>query len=392
MRLIPVIDDETYDKLISHGSEYLEKHGFKKYAGRLYYGVTYKKGTTMGTQHRKPHFVEIVAPRDKNKVLKELYDKDLLRLGRDSFFSKIRMQYGNITRQNAIDFLRTQEPYQLHLQQPRERTVRPVSDTKINSRWQMDHIDMKNVKSPQNNNAAFIFVVIDTFSKYVWAKRVTKKDAAQTKAALKEFLEDNKKITGEYPRVIQSDNAKEFNACDSFLRSYGIEPIHSPSYTPQAQGIVERFNRTLKNAIYLNFTKRGQNKYTDILPEIVKQYNHAYHTTIKDTPARIHKAGRVSVKQQELVAERNKKWMQSSRKYPPIKVGDKVRLTMLVNDDVRKGQVFAKKYKQQWSNEVYTVVYIVGENSEKVKPTYQLKLGNVIYDKTFYRRDLQLIA
>jgi transposase InsO family protein len=389
MRLIPIISNEIYDQLMSHSNEYLAKHGYKKYNGKLFYGVKYGKSTAMSKQHRGPHYIEIVAPRDRYQLLTGLFNSEVLRMGRDSFFYKIRQKYGNIPRQYV-------ENYQLHFQQPREKIAKPVSDKKINSRWQMDHVDMSDYKNPRNRNASFLFVVIDVFSKYAWVRAVSKKDATRIVSALEEIFEENKRLTGRYPSVMQSDNAREFNAniVKDFFEEHGVKQVFSPSYLPQAQGIVERFNRTLKNAIFSNFTKRGTNQYVDILPEIVNSYNNSFHTTIKDTPARIHRAGRVSVEQQKGVEQRNSKWLQSSRNYPKIRIGSQVRTHNLTNKEHRKKDKFAKRYKPQWSEEIFTVNGVFGEGQEKKGHQKKIKTYYTLEgfgDKHFHRRDLQKI-
>jgi hypothetical protein len=396
MRLISTISNEVFDQLMNHGNEYLAKHGFKKYNGKLYYGMKYKKTTAMSKMHRGLHYVEIVAPRDKYQLLTSLFDSEVLRMGRDSFYYKIRQNYGNISREYVMKFLQKQENYQLHFQQPREKIAKPVSDKKINSRWQMDHVDMSEYKNPRNRNASFLFVVIDVFSKYAWVRAVTKKDSSRIVKALEEIFEENKSLTGRYPSVMQNDNAREFNAniVKDFFDEHNVKQIFSPSYLPQAQGIVERFNRTLKNAIFSNFTKRGNNQYVDILQDIVDSYNNSYHTTIKDTPARIHKAGRVSLEQQKAVDERNNKWLRSSRNYPKIRVGSKVRTHNLTEKEHRKKDKFAKRYKPQWSEEIYTVDGIFGEGQEKRGKEKKIKTYYTLEgfgEKHFHRRDLQKI-
>ena len=48
--------------------------------------------------------------------------------------------------------------------------------------------------------------------------------------------------------------------------------------------VPERFIKTLKNKIYKHITAFGKNIYFDVLDDIIKKYNNAYHKTIKMKP------------------------------------------------------------------------------------------------------------
>ena len=67
------------------------------------------------------------------------------------------------------------------------------------------------------------------------------------------------------------------------------EGIHF--YTTNSEvkaSIVERFNRTLKSPMQRYFTWKNTLKYIDILPQLVKAYNHSYHCSIGMKPAEVN--------------------------------------------------------------------------------------------------------
>ena len=174
---------------------------------------------------------------------------------------------------------------------------------------------------------------------------------------------------------------------------------------PQAQAVVERFNRTLKRAIFSDFTRTDTTKFYDALPALVKNYNETYHTSIQSTPARIHSIHRSNATQQELAEERQKEWIKSEHTYSEIRRGDYVRLHILTNKDARKKKVFAKKYVPQWSRAIYKVIGIRGSRTNpdqlRIKKTYKLvekfdESGAAVNGPTllqkFYRHDLQKIS
>ncbi|KAL9957289.1 hypothetical protein ACROYT_G038905 [Oculina patagonica] len=53
--------------------------------------------------------------------------------------------------------------------------------------------------------------------------------------------------------------------------------------------VIERFNRTLKNKMYKQFTIQGNTQYLEMLPILVKEYNNTKHSSIKMTPTEASK-------------------------------------------------------------------------------------------------------
>lgn len=377
----------NFDKIQYHSKNYLEKHNIFIENNKIF--------TTIKFGNKRKQKVEILPDNEKEQRLKELYaDRETSRNGRDSFYSKVREKYANITKEFTFDFLKKQTNYQLHLIQPREKTLKPVAYKGINKLWQIDLIDMKKFRSPQNRNKKWILTVIDVFSKYAWAVAMPNKKSYTTRQALEKILDNGYDMTKDYPTMIQSDNGKEFiNADFKYLfKVFGITHYRTPSHLPQAQGIIERFNKTLKSLIFSNMTANSNRKYVDDLPILVRNYNNSIHSTIRDKPINIHKKNRKSVKQVKLLENIKENWIKKTHTYPEIKIGDSVRVHILTKSAERQNAIFSKKYLPQWSREIYKVNYILAAESNKVKPTYQLldSKGKFIH-KTFYRHDLQLV-
>ena len=51
----------------------------------------------------------------------------------------------------------------------------------------------------------------------------------------------------------------------------------------EKSSVVERWNRTIKNKMWKQFTKQSSTQYLDMLPEIVDEYNNSYHSSVKMT-------------------------------------------------------------------------------------------------------------
>jgi len=77
------------------------------------------------------------------------------------------------------------------------------------------------------------------------------------------------------PSIVQSDNGSEFinQSFRDLLQSRGIKQITSQAGRPQTQGLVERFNGTLKGMIKKDYLYTGKAEWATELPAFLKAYN-----------------------------------------------------------------------------------------------------------------------
>ncbi|KAL9973401.1 hypothetical protein ACROYT_G019857 [Oculina patagonica] len=122
--------------------------------------------------------------------------------------------------------------------------------------------------------------------------------------------------------------------------------------------VIERFNRTLKNKMYKQFTIQGNTQYLEMLPILVKEYNNTKHSSIKMTPTEASKEKNQGIVYLNLYGD-----MEPLSAKPKFKVGDKVRISKY------KRKVFDKGYTPNWSEEIFIVDKIQYTNPI----TYKLK-------------------
>ncbi|KAL9967138.1 hypothetical protein ACROYT_G025310 [Oculina patagonica] len=138
--------------------------------------------------------------------------------------------------------------------------------------------------------------------------------------------------------------------------------------------VIERFNRTLKNKMYKQFTIQGNTQYLEILPKIVKEYNNTKHSSIKMTPTEASKKKNEGTVYFNLYGD-----MEPLSAKPKFKVGDKVRISKY------KRIVFDKGYTPNWSEEMFVITKIQHTNPI----TYKLKdLNNEDIQGSFYEPEL----
>ena len=247
---------------------------------------------------------------------------------------------------------------------------RPYRAAAYGYQLQADLNDMISLKH-SNNGYQYILTVIDIFTRYAWALPLkTKHGEAVTRAFKTIFKEVS-------PIYLQTDSGKEFYNSEfrNLLDSKKIKLFSV--YSPHKAAIVERFNRTLKGKMFRYFTHNNTENWVDILPDLIKAYTGKPHSSLPN---------KLSPKE----AKKSKYgWLiWSSRKLGVIK-----KTTLKTGDFVRISKVkaqFAKGYKGNWSEQIYTISSI---DKKEAPVMYHIKdYKNEIIVGKFYRQELQLVS
>lgn len=234
------------------------------------------------------------------------------------------------------------------LHSPARRTFsrRRVIIKGLRDLFQIDLVEMIPYAN-ENNNFRYIFVCINTFSKFAWAIPLKSKTSIEVTKAMESILSTGRK---NIPKNIQSDHGKEFynTHFKKLMDRYNIN--HYSTYSNLKSSIVERFNRTLKNKMWKEFSFNGNYMWIDILPNILDKYNNTKHRTTGYKPVSVNQknAGRIL-----------------KSVYNNIKVADLTNIKFKIGDHVRISKhrhVFAKMYKPNWSNEIFTIAKIQNTN------------------------------
>jgi len=174
-------------------------------------------------------------------------------------------------------------------------------------------------------------------------------------------------------KVIQTDNGGEFinPAMGTLLNKHKIHHITTIPGKPMSNGIIERFNQTLKGVIKRDLTARDTKDWVTPFQQYINNYNTAIHTTIEMTPdeADEEPAAKVAVMRKIKDNPINEK--------DDIDVGDSVRLKKF------KGKL-DKHSDVNWSRKVYTIERIVVGR----KPFEASKYYVDGKDKAYSRNDL----
>ena len=172
--------------------------------------------------------------------------------------------------------------------------------------------------------------------------------------------------------MIQSDEGSEFTnkQVQKFFNDNNIKWYHTYNRDIKCS-ICERFNRTILNKIYKNFTLNNNTIWIKDLNKLVKEYNNSYHRTIKMKPVDASK------KSNENIVRKNYNFEITDKK-PKFSIGDKVRVSLLKN-------TFEKGYTSNWSEQIYAIDDIKSSN---VHYYYLKDLNGEKLDGTFYQEEL----
>ena len=124
----------------------------------------------------------------------------------------------------------------------------------IDEIWSIDLADMIDYKTSNNKGFRYIFIVIDNFSKYLFATPLKNKYSQTITNEFSNILSTSKRK----PIKIESDRGSEFynNIFQNFLKSKNIQ--HYSRFTDKGPSIAERVIRTVRNLLKKPVFEKGK--------------------------------------------------------------------------------------------------------------------------------------
>ena len=220
----------------------------------------------------------------------------------------------------------------------------------IDEIWSIDLADMIDYKISNNKGYRYIFIIIDNFSKYLWAIPLKNKYSQTITNEFSNILTTSKRK----PLKLESDRGTEFynSIFQNFLKSKNIH--HYSRFTDKGPSIAERLIKTLRSLLKKPIFLAGNADWLSELPSVVKKYNDTYHHSIKMTPTQASKKVNEKLVYTNLLDKRVKQRAK-------FKLGDKIRTA-----DIKK--VFSKGDSTNWSYKLYTITEIIHDTI----PSYRI--------------------
>ena len=209
---------------------------------------------------------------------------------------------------------------------------------------------MIDYKISNNEGYRYIFIVIDNFSKYLWAIALKNKYSQTITNEFSNILIKSKRK----PLKIESDRGTEFynNVFQNFLKTKNIQ--HYSRFTDKGPSIAERVIRTVRSLIKKPVFLAGNADWISELPSVIKKYNNTIHSSTKMTPTQASKKSNQKLVYNNLRDDRVKR-------QPKYKLGQLVRTA-----DIKK--VFSKGDSTNYSYKLYTITEITHDSI----PSYRI--------------------
>jgi len=293
--------------------------------------------------------------------------------GIDRLFKEARARIPGLKRQDVVDFLHTQFAYTQHKPTRKKFRRRKVIAVNINDVYHVDLIDMQKV-ADFNEGFKYLLTVIDCFSRYCMAVPIKNKTPQST-------IEGLTKVFKEYgiPLKLFSDNGTEFLArpVKAFLKELNIQQWNSKNPGKAVQ--VERFNRTLKERLWVYMTDKNNLRYIDVLDDVLRGYNDSVHSSTGFAPSKVGSDEVMQILEHQDA-------QQAHIKLPSFEPGDHVRVA-------KEKLTFEKGYETKYSQMIYKIqairrtdshyIYRIVDLAGLVEPGwfYENELSKVVIDK-----------
>ena len=146
--------------------------------------------------------------------------------------------------------------------------------------WSINLADMIDYKTSTNKGKRYIFVILDIFSKYLWAIPLKNKHGKLITQEISNVLTTSNRK----PLKIESDRGSELcnNKFQNFLKVKNIH--HYYRFTDKGPSLAEGVTGTLRNLLKKPVFLSGNAEWRSELPSVIKQYNETIHRSTKMTP------------------------------------------------------------------------------------------------------------
>ena len=228
----------------------------------------------------------------------------------------------------------------------------------IDEIWSIDLADMIDYKISNNKGFRYIFIIIDDFSKYLWAIPLKNKYSQTITNEFSNILTTSKRK----PLKLENDRGTEFynSIFQNFLKSKNVH--YYSRFTDKGPSIAERVIRTIRNLLKKPVFLVGEASWINELPSVIKKYNNTIHHSTKMTPIQASKKS-------------NEKEVYSNLRDDRVKQKPKFHLSQLVRTaDIKR--VFSKGDSTNWSYKLYTITEIIHDTIPSYRIDYLLERYN----------------
>ncbi|XP_050303513.1 SCAN domain-containing protein 3-like [Anthonomus grandis grandis] len=194
--------------------------------------------------------------------------------------SELKRKYCNITRQIIEVYLLLCKECQLKKKVQRKGlVVKPILTNEMNSRCQVDLIDMQ---SEPDQDFRFILNYQDHLTKFTVLRALKTKTAEEVAYHLLDIF-----CLFGAPMILQSDNGREFEnrIVENLAEMWpGLKLVHGKPRHSQSQGSVERSNQDVRDMLVTWLADQNTTKWSEGLRFMQSNKNRSLHTGLTKSP------------------------------------------------------------------------------------------------------------
>lgn len=218
----------------------------------------------------------------RNQILNLCHDSLVsCHLGIPRTLNRIRQQfYWPRLKQDVIEYVRACRKCQLNKDLTRSYKA-PLVPIEARRPFERIVIDCFGPLPQTFDGNRFGVVVTDYFTKFVEAFAVPNIKAT----TIARLFVENIICRHGAPEILMSDRGTNFlsEVVQETCKLLGVKTMHSTSYHPQTQGLVERWNKTVATMLRM-YTSEHQRDWDRFLPFAVFAYNTSAHSATKESP------------------------------------------------------------------------------------------------------------
>lgn len=311
--------------------------------------------------------------KDQVLLLNELYYDKGLFFGRDKLFRYLQDNHedANISRRQVDRFLKKQATHMVH---QRSKSIRDIKTQVVSQPRLVIQLDLADLQNIEVDGFKYLMVAVDMFSKKTYLEAMKNREKKNIVKAFDGIYKRIKTI-----KTVRSDNEFRNKPFQTFLQSKKIRSVFGTPRLPQAQGIVERMNSSIKRIISKSILNDDDFNWVQDLNKVEDAINNTFSEATGQTPNSIEKL--YDEKKTDEIDEiyekqRSIKSKQGRLSKAMFNVGDMVRIF----DFDPQEQGSAPKFKgRKWSLDTFVVERVNKPKNEYSAFTYKLEGDNKIY-------------
>lgn len=301
------------------------------------------------------------------------YNPDVGLYGIDKLYRQAKVIDKTITIKKVKEWLKNQETNQV-LSRRKVKHEYPLTANWPFEKVQLDLLDLSNNSPGSNGNYKFLFTVIDVYSRFVICIPIKKKEEKECTDALIQALQEIDNLGFTLPSIITSDNESSFDSSTfkQVCQHYNIIQQYTEPGRKDETGIIERFFATLRRLISKYEIAFSTNKWIDVLPKLISNYNNSKHRTIKMSPLDALQNPRYNEMNYDRIRIRTHDANAQEYNQEQFQIGDKVRLLLKKSNFV--------KQTVRFTSTIHTIEKIEGSDyyvSDRVHPYKKKELMKI---------------